>query len=132
MRVRAIATSIDVARAQNPANHEELVIHFEIFLRIPAAASHYLDTNRKLLAGKLRSLRGRRERVARVVATICNKLPGHICDHDLERYHLGTVTDETVLAPLEEHLIWCARECVVKSAPGLARCGLPKPGQQHG
>jgi hypothetical protein len=64
--------------------------------------------DRKLLAGKLRRLRARRERVARVVATICGKLPGHICDHDLERYHLGMVKDEVELAALEEHLLWCA------------------------
>ena len=57
--------------------------------------------DRKLLAGKLRSLRARREHVARVVATICGKLPGHICDHDLERYHLGMVKDEAEIAALE-------------------------------
>jgi hypothetical protein len=78
-----------------------------IFLRIPAAASHYLDMDMKLVAGKLRRLRGRRERVARVAATICGKLPGHIDDHDLERYHLGMVKDEIELAALEEHLLWC-------------------------
>lgn len=32
----------------------------------------------------------------------------HISDHDLERYYLGIVTDEAELAPLEEHLLWCA------------------------
>jgi hypothetical protein len=50
----------------------------------------------------------RRERVARVVATICGRLPGHIDDHDLERYHLGMVKDEAEVAALEEHLLWCA------------------------
>ena len=35
------------------------------------------------------------------------KLPGHIDDHDLERYHLGMVKDEGELAALEEHLLWC-------------------------
>jgi hypothetical protein len=33
---------------------------------------------------------------------IRGKLPGHICDHDLERYHLGMVKDEAELAALEE------------------------------
>jgi hypothetical protein len=33
--------------------------------------------------------------------------PGHIDDHDLERYHLGMVKDEAELAALEEHLLWC-------------------------
>jgi hypothetical protein len=65
----------------------------------------------KLLAGKLRSLRARRDRVARVVATIYGKLPGHIDDHDLERYHLGMVKNEAELAALEEHLLWCG-DCV--------------------
>lgn len=31
----------------------------------------------------------------------------HISDHDLERYHLGMVTDEAELATLEEHLLVC-------------------------
>ena len=34
--------------------------------------------------------------------------PGHIDDHDLERYHLGMVKDEAELAALEEHLLWCS------------------------
>jgi hypothetical protein len=33
----------------------------------------------------------------------------HICDHDLERYHLGMVKDESELAPLEEHLLACPK-----------------------
>jgi hypothetical protein len=32
----------------------------------------------------------------------------HISDEDLERYHLGMVTDESELAPLEEHLLACS------------------------
>ncbi len=32
----------------------------------------------------------------------------NISDHDLERYYLGMVIDEEELAPLEEHLLWCA------------------------
>jgi hypothetical protein len=63
--------------------------------------------NRKLLAGELRSLRARRKRVARVLAKVYGMLPGHIDDHDLERYHLGMVNDEAELAALEEHLLWC-------------------------
>jgi hypothetical protein len=31
----------------------------------------------------------------------------HISDHDLERYHLGMVVDETELAPIEEHILSC-------------------------
>jgi hypothetical protein len=31
----------------------------------------------------------------------------HISDHDLERFHLGTITDEARLAVVEEHLLWC-------------------------
>jgi anti-sigma factor RsiW len=34
-------------------------------------------------------------------------MPGHISDHDLERYHLGLVTDEAELARLEEHVLGC-------------------------
>ena len=33
-------------------------------------------------------------------------MPGHIADHDLERFHLGMVHDDE-LAALEEHLLWC-------------------------
>jgi hypothetical protein len=31
----------------------------------------------------------------------------HISDHDLERYHLGMVTDQEELAALEEHYLGC-------------------------
>ena len=31
----------------------------------------------------------------------------HVTDHDLERYHLGMVTDESELARLEEHILSC-------------------------
>jgi len=34
----------------------------------------------------------------------------HLADHDLERYYLGMVTDETELAMLEGHLLACP-EC---------------------
>jgi len=34
----------------------------------------------------------------------------HISDHDLEKYHLGMVTDEEELAALEEHSLGCP-EC---------------------
>jgi hypothetical protein len=34
----------------------------------------------------------------------------HISDHDLERYHLGMVTDEAELTRLEEHYLGCP-EC---------------------
>src|ERR1035441_1210692 len=88
--------------------------YFEIFLRISAAAAHYLHMNTKLVAETTRDLRARRERVARLVAKISAKLPGHIDDHDLERYHLGMVTDEAELAALEEHLLWCGA-CVARA-----------------
>lgn len=32
----------------------------------------------------------------------------HISDDNLERYHLGQITDEAELAPFEEHLLACA------------------------
>ena len=67
------------------------------------------------MAKTIRDLRARRERVTRVVATICGKLPSHICDHDLERYHLGMVKDEAELAALEKHLLWCGA-CVDRAA----------------
>jgi hypothetical protein len=31
----------------------------------------------------------------------------HLSQHDLERYHLGMVKDESELAPLEEHILSC-------------------------
>lgn len=31
----------------------------------------------------------------------------HVSDHDLERYHLGQITDEAELAAIEEHLLIC-------------------------
>ena len=38
----------------------------------------------------------------------------HIIDHDLERYYLGMVTDETELAALEEHILACA-SCALRA-----------------
>ena len=32
----------------------------------------------------------------------------HISDEDLERYHLGKVTDQAELAAVEEHLLACS------------------------
>src|ERR1051326_8068334 len=31
----------------------------------------------------------------------------HIDDHDMERYYLGMLTDESELAGIEAHLLWC-------------------------
>jgi hypothetical protein len=36
---------------------------------------------------------------------------GHISDHDLERFILGMVKDESELESLEQHLLVCA-ECI--------------------
>ena len=38
----------------------------------------------------------------------------HIADHDLERYHLGMVTDEEELAALEEQYLGCP-ECAKRA-----------------
>ena len=32
---------------------------------------------------------------------------GHLREHDLERYYLGMIADETELAGLEEHILSC-------------------------
>jgi hypothetical protein len=47
-------------------------------------------------------------RVLLQIETMYLQMPGHISDHDLERYHLGMVKDESELATLEEHLPSCA------------------------
>jgi hypothetical protein len=39
---------------------------------------------------------------------------GHISDDDLERLILGTITEESELAPLEEHLLVCA-DCIERA-----------------
>jgi hypothetical protein len=39
----------------------------------------------------------------------------HITAHHLERYHLGMISDESELAPIEEHLLACP-ECVERAA----------------
>jgi hypothetical protein len=62
---------------------------------------------RRIVAQTIRDLRERIEQVAQEIARIYEDLPGHISDHDLERYHLGMVKDEAELAALEEHLLWC-------------------------
>jgi len=61
----------------------------------------------KLVARTIRDLRARRQRVAQELAKAYAMLPGHIDDHDLERYHLGMVKDPSELAALEEHLLSC-------------------------
>jgi hypothetical protein len=61
----------------------------------------------KMVARKLRILRARRERLERVLTKVYEKLPGHLSSHDLERYHLGMVSDEAELGPLEAHLLRC-------------------------
>ena len=38
----------------------------------------------------------------------------HISDHDLERYYLGMIKDESELAAVEEHLLWC-QQCMDRS-----------------
>src|SRR5438105_265479 len=60
-----------------------------------------------LIAETLARLRAERRQVELQLAAVYAKLPGHISDHDLERYHLGMVTGEVELAPLEEHLMFC-------------------------
>lgn len=35
----------------------------------------------------------------------------HVQDEDLERYCLGTITEEAEIAPIEEHLMVCS-ECI--------------------
>ena len=42
------------------------------------------------------------------------EISGHISGDDLERYHLGMITDEAELAPLEEHLLAC-RACAERA-----------------
>jgi hypothetical protein len=43
-----------------------------------------------------------------VTPRYCFDMEGtHISAHDAERYYLGMVTEETELAALEEHLLWC-------------------------
>jgi len=44
-----------------------------------------------LVALTLRDLRAKKEWVARDLTELYGNLPGHIDDHDLERYHLGMV-----------------------------------------
>ena len=75
----------------------------------------------------------RRERVAQAIAKINEEPPGHISNHDLERYHLGIVTDDAELARLEEHLLWCGAcvDCAEAAAQYVdtvraAACRLPE------
>jgi hypothetical protein len=47
------------------------------------------------------------------------RIMDHLSDHDLERYHLGIVTDEAELAPLEEHFLVCP-DCVARAEENAA------------
>src|ERR1017187_7300978 len=65
-----------------------------------------------------------------------------ICDHNLERYHLGMVKDEAELAPIEEHLLAPVFLVSVEMNPrtvcfcqpvfshNLLQCGAAGAGQQ--
>ena len=66
-----------------------------------------IDMDEKIMAEAIHNLRTRRELVTQELDGIYDRLPGHISDHDLERYYLGMVKEEAELAPLEEHLLWC-------------------------
>lgn len=57
--------------------------------------------NRALILQTLRELRARRREVHEELAR-AEAQAGHITDHDLERYHLGIVTEEPELARIEE------------------------------
>ena len=52
----------------------------------------------------------------------------HISDHDLERYHLGMVTDEEELAAIEEHYLGCP-ECA-PNVPTNRRVKLMRFGRE--
>jgi anti-sigma factor RsiW len=41
----------------------------------------------------------------------------HLSDHDLERYYLGLIKDETELAQVEEHIL-CCPACVERAEAG--------------
>ena len=59
----------------------------------------------------------------------------HIDDHDLERYHLGMVTEELDLARIEEHLLWC-EDCIRRAEESAdyidaIRAGLIRENWDH-
>jgi hypothetical protein len=65
----------------------------------------------KVIRDTLLRLRAEKRRIELAIAAVEQQMPGHISVENLERYHLGDVSDEAELAPLEEHLLWCA-SCV--------------------
>jgi hypothetical protein len=95
-----------------------VVAHFEkneSFPTLPAPS----DMERRLLLKTIRDLRTQRECVQAAIDAIISTGEGsHLTDHDLERYHLGMVTDETELARIEEHYLGCP-ECAER-AEGVA------------
>jgi len=52
---------------------------------------------------------------------------GHISEHDLERFVLGMVKDESELESLEEHLLVCA-ECIDRTDETFHYVGTMKRG----
>lgn len=87
----------------------------------------------KIVAQTISGSRAKRDQAVQVIAEVNGDLPGHISDHDLERYHLGMVGDEVELAALEEHLLWCS-PCIDRAeataqyvdAVRAAACALPE------
>jgi hypothetical protein len=84
----------------------------QTFIENVSAVRHYrcMTTNESLHQG-LRLLRARRERLTQEIGALTEQLPNHIRYHDLERYYLGLITDETELPSIEEHLLWC-HDCI--------------------
>jgi hypothetical protein len=62
----------------------------------------------KLIQETVDRLHAEKRRIQKQIAAVVQQMPGHIPDHDLERYHLGMVKDAAELARLEEHLPGCA------------------------
>jgi hypothetical protein len=69
--------------------------------------------NRELILQTLRELRARRREVQEKLAR-AEAQAGHITDHDLERYHVGMVTEEPEVARIEEHYLGCP-ECAERA-----------------
>jgi hypothetical protein len=74
--------------------------------RIRSVDEEFID------ATTLTRLKAKRKAAQRLISA--EKKRGHITDHDLERNHLGRVTDPKELESLEKHLLSCIL-CVVRA-----------------
>lgn len=92
--------------------HLHFLVHGEAFRRTIHRKCEGGCTMDPLRPGQTEQAKRKHVEAVPEAPPVCR--PGHLDDHDLERFHLGMIQDEAELAPFEEHLLSCA-ECAERA-----------------